>query len=160
MTYIVVPSPSGSVSISLPDLVPITDGTTPAVGQVGYLTSATQAALTGAGVGLTNTWGSVISLALPAGVWEIQGLAQISEATAFLSEFFRAGVSDSATGLGISAFEYTQNAPVLTGQPIQVLTPVKRVSIAIPTTFYLNTYFIYASGTPEHAGILWAMRYS
>jgi hypothetical protein len=160
MTYIVVPSPTGSISISFSDLVPVTDGTSPSPGQVGELASASQAALTVTGIGATGTYGSVVSLALTAGRWELQGVGRLAENTAVLENFVRLGISASATGVGIGDFEYIQSAPFLTGQPIQLLTPVVRVSIAVNTTFYLNSYFNYGSGTPQHAGTLWAFRYS
>lgn len=160
MTYIVVPSPTGSVSISLTDLVPITDGSSPAAGQVGEIVNASQAALTNTGVGATSVWGNVVSLALDPGVWEIQGVARIFENDAPLAQYMRAGISDDPAGATMADFEYIQSAPILTGNPIQLLTPIKRVSISAITTYYLNTFLIYASGSPEHAGILWALRYS
>lgn len=161
MTYIVVPLPGGGgTPPTFNQLTPITDGSTAATGQVGEIVSASTPTLTNTGVGATGTWGSVISLTLQAGVWEIFGSASVAEAGAVLTDAIAAGVSDSATGVGMGGFNFQQQSPFLVGQPIYILTPTIRVSIASPTTYYLNTRINYTSGSPEHAGILWAMRYS
>lgn len=160
MTYIVVPARGGGGSISLPDLVPITDGTFPLAGQVGEIQSASTAVLTTTGVGVSGAWGSAISLNLSAGVWELQGLAYLAENGAVLINNLEVGISASATGVGITDPDYNEDSPFLVGVRIKMLTPVKRVSIAAPVTYHLNTRFEYTSGTPQHAGILWAIRYS
>lgn len=161
MTYIVVPVPGGGgTPPTLRQLTPITDGSSAAAGEVGEIVSATTAVVTNTGVGATGAWGSAVSLLLQPGVWEINGSAEFSEAGAVLTEAIAAGVSDSATGVGIGSFAYQQQSPFLVGQPIYILTPTLRVSIAVATTYYLNTKFSYTSGTPEHAGILWALRFS
>ena len=161
MTYIVVPvEGGGGTPPTLTQLTPITDGSNAGVGQVGELTSANTAALTIVGIGASGAWGSATSLLLQPGVWEIFGNANFAENTAVMTDFISVGVSDSATAATIGPFDFTQYTPWLVGQPLYVLTPIKRVSIAVPTTYYLNTKFNYSSGTPQHAGIIWAMRYS
>jgi hypothetical protein len=160
MTYIVVPASQGGVPPSLPGLTPILDGSTPGVGQVGEILTANTGALTNTGVGATGTWGSAVSLALQPGVYEMFGNAIVAENGAVLTDSVAVGISDSATGVGMDTFGFSQISPFLVGQPLYLLTPVKRVSIAVPTTYYLNTRFNYTSGNPQHAGILWALRYS
>lgn len=160
MTYIVVPVEGGGTPPSLTGLTPIVDGSSAGVGQVGELTSANTAALTVVGIGASGAWGSATSLLLQPGVWEIFGNANFAENAAVMTDFISVGISDSATAVGIGPFDFTQYTPWLVGQPLYVLTPIKRVSIAIATTYYLNTRFNYSSGTPQHAGIIWAMRYS
>lgn len=161
MTYIVVPAQGGGSSIaSIRDIAPITDGSNAAAGQIGEILAASQVALTSAGIGATNTWGSAISLALDAGVWEIQGVMEAAEDTAVLSNVISAGVSDSAVGATLGTHEYASVAPFLSGASIFILTPIIRVSINALTTYYLNTRFVYGSGAPQHAGSIWALRYS
>lgn len=160
MTYIVVPVKGGGGATSLRGLIPIIDGSSPTINEIGYIESSTVSSLTATGIGATGAWGSVTSVTIPAGVWMLQGIAQVFENDAPLTSVIKVGISSSASGAGIGTFDQTIIAPQLTGAPIQQLTPLVKVNITGSSTYYLNTYFTYASGSPQHAGIIWAIRYS
>ncbi len=162
MTYIVI-SPSGGGGggpVNVGDLVPITDGSFPSSGQIFETLTASTNAFTSTNVGASGAFGYAISLLVPAGAWEIYGTAELLENAAVITDIVLAGISDSATGSGMAVFEQSRSAPFLNGNPISVLTPIKRVSITTPTTYYLNTQFSYSSGTPQHRGQIWAKRFT
>lgn len=161
MTYIVVPvKGGGGGATALRGLVPVTDGSAASLNEIGYIETAQVTSLTASGIGATGAWGSVTSVTIPAGVWMLQGIAQVFENDAPLTQVIKIGISSSASGAGIGTFDQTIIAPQLTGAPIQQITPLVKVNIVGSTTYYLNTFFNYASGSPQHAGILWAIRYS
>lgn len=160
MTYIVVPVSGSSGPITPADIVPITDGSFPSVGQLFEVVYADNAALSNTNVGATGAWGFAATIALDAGRWELQGIAQLAEAGAVLTDSIAASISDSTTGATIQPFEYQQTSPFFVGQSIYLLTPIIRISIAANTNYYLNTRFNYSSGAPEHAGAIWAKRFS
>ena len=162
MTYIVVPvkGGGGGGATALRGLVPVTDGSAASLNEIGYIETAQVTSLTASGIGATGAWGNVTSVTIPAGVWMLQGIAQVFENDAPLTQVIKIGISSSASGAGIGTFDQTIIAPQLTGAPIQQLTPLVKVNITGSSTYYLNTYFTYASGSPQHAGIIWAIRYS
>lgn len=159
MTYIVVPSPSGTSNISITDLIPITDGSFPGVGQVGEQVLAANGVLSSTNVGATGVWGYAHSISLDAGLWEIQGVAELAENAAVLTDELGVGISDSTTGASLNYGDYIEQPFFLNGNSVFILSPILRVSLAGTTTYYLNTLFNYTSGTPEHAGVIWAKRY-
>ena len=161
MTYIVVPAPGGSSGPITPDdITPIVDGTTPGAGQLFEVVYADNPTLTNTDVGATGDWGFAVTIALDPGRWEIQGVARLDEAGAVLTDSVAAAISDDPAGAAIQPYEFQQTSPFLVGQSIYLLTPIVRFSIAANTTYYLNTRFFYSSGAPEHAGAIWAKRYS
>jgi len=160
MTYIVVP-PTGGAGVITPDnITPITDGSFPSVGQLFEVVYSDNPTLTNTDVGATGDWGFAVTINLDAGRWELQGVAQLAEAGAVLTDSIAASISDSQTGATIQPFEFQQSSPFFVGQSIYLLTPIVRISITANTNYYLNTRFNYSSGAPEHAGAIWAKRYS
>lgn len=137
----------------------VTDGSAAAVGKIGEILTASQASNTTTGVGSTGTYGSVVSLALTAGVWRVHGTAGFNENGAVLTTALECGISASATGVAISEFNTTIN-PYLISSTSDALfsTPMVDVNIASPTTYYLNSKFTYTSGTPRHRGKITAIR--
>jgi len=136
-----------------------TDGSSAAAGKINELLTGTQAANTATGIGASGVWGNVTSVSLTAGRWAIQGVAGFSENAAVLTDFMSAGISDSATGVGISEFDTVQlNTLVSSTADAIGVTPMVYVSIGSTTTYYLNTKFNYSSGTPQHRGRIRAIR--
>lgn len=127
--------------------------------QTGSLSSGTQAANTATGVAASGSWGAVTSVSLAAGTWLVQGTVGFNENGAVLENAVECGVSDSATGVGISEFDTTV-APFLISSTSDALlpTPLVQVSPAVTTTYYLNTRFYYTSGTPRHRGRIQARK--
>ncbi len=161
MTYIVVPVPGGSSGPITPDdITPITDGTFPGPGQIFETVYSDNPTLSNSDVGASGDWGFAVTINLDPGRWELQGVAQIAEGTAVLTDSIAASISDSQTGSTIQQFEIQQTSPFFVGQSIYLLTPIIRISISSNTNYYLNTRFNYSSGAPEHAGAIWAKRYS
>lgn len=161
MTYIVVPDPGGTLPVITPaNITPITDGTTPNPGELFETVYADNPALSNTDVGASGAWGFATTVNLGAGRWEIYGVARFDEAGAVLTDTIAAAISDSQTGATIQPFDAQQISPFLVGQSNFILTPILRVSIAANTDYYLNTRFNYTSGAPEHAGAIWAKRYS
>lgn len=140
-------------------LKPIADGSSAASGKIGEILTGTQATATGTGVGATGTYGAATSVSLTSGVWAISGVAAFKENGAVLTTSLTAGISDSATGVGIGAFDITVNPNTFTGsEDMQFPTPEVIVSIGSTTTYYLNTRFYYTSGSPQHYGRIRARR--
>lgn len=136
-----------------------TDGSSAASGKINEILTGTQAANTATGLGASGVWGNVTSVSLTAGRWAIQGVAGFSENGAVLTDFISAGISDSASGVGISEFDTVQlNALVSSTADAIGVTPMVYVSIGSTTTYYLNTKFNYSSGTPQHRGRIRAIR--
>jgi len=160
MTYIVVPVPGSAGVITPSDITPITDGSFPSTGELFETVYADTPALSNTDVGTSGNWGFATSIPLDAGRWELQGVARFDEAGAVLTDTIAAAISDDPAGGTIQPFDIQQFSPFFVGQSNFILTPVFRVSIAVNTTYYLNTRFNYTSGAPEHAGAIWAKRYS
>jgi hypothetical protein len=135
------------------------NGSSASAGQINEILTGTQAANTATGVGADGVWGNVTSVSLTAGRWAIQGVAGFSENGAVLEDFLSAGISDSATGVGISEFDTVQlNALVSSTADAIGVTPMVYVSIGSTTTYYLNTKFNYSAGSPQHRGRIRAIR--
>lgn len=124
---------------------------------VSTLSTATVAANTTTGIGATGTYGAVTSLSLGVGFWQIQGQVGFNENGAAITSSLTCGISDSATGVGISEFN-TSVVPFILGATIDPMlaTPVVYANLAVTTTYYLNSRFSYTSGTPQHRGRLQA----
>jgi hypothetical protein len=145
--------------LNMAALTAATDGGAATAGDIGELLTATQATNTTAGVAATGTWGDVVSISLAAGVWEIYGTVGVNENTAVLTASISCGVSDSATGVGLSDFDITEHGYLISGTANSIFSsPPIVVSIAATTTYYLNTRFYYTSGTPRHRGRIKARR--
>ena len=158
MSYINLPAIAiGNVPITALD--PEIAGNPAGAGQIGEILESSIASATAVGVGATGTWGSVTSIALTAGVWEITSKAGFEENGAVLSDFYRVGVSTSATGVGINVFEYLQYNQLVSGQDFVCNGPALLVNINAGVTYYLLTQFIYSSGAPRHYGQITARRY-
>jgi len=134
-------------------------GTAAGSGQVGEVLTATQATNTTTGVGATGVYGAATSIALTAGAYYVTGTAGFNENGAVLEAGLQAGISASATGVGLSEFD-TALTPALISSTSDTLlaTPGVFVDIAAPTTYYLNTKFTYSAGSPRHRGRIKAWR--
>jgi len=157
-TYIELPESGGSGATDVAELTPVTDGSLAGAGEIGEIFTSTVAASTGAGVGATGVFGSVTSLALGAGVWAITAVGAMSQNGATMSSPFVFGISDSATGVGIGQFAQSRYSFLITDDDVQFPTPEIIVSIAGATTYYLNSFFNYSAGSPEHYGQITARR--
>lgn len=137
----------------------VTDGSLAGVGQIGEILTASQSTNTTTGVAASGSFGSIISLAVTAGVWELSGTAAFNENGAVLTTALEAAISDSATGLTVSDFDRVV-LPNLISSTSDALSPVPTmvVSVNAPTTYYLNSKFYYTAGTPRHRGRLVARR--
>lgn len=141
------------------DLTSTTDGSSAGAGVLNEVLSATTAANTSTGVGGSGTYGSVISKAITAGRWQIQGVAGLSENGATLTTSLTCGISTSSTGVGISDFATTVMPWLLSSTSDAVAsTPVIYVTLSGTVTYHLNTRFFYTSGTPQHRGEIRACR--
>lgn len=140
-------------------LKPITNGGSASAGKIGEILTASQASATTTGVGATGVYGSVVSLSITAGVWQVYGVVAFSENGANLTDAFIAGISDSATGLTLGAFDVAvHNNLISSTSDLQVPVPNVLISIGSTTTYYLNSKFFYTSGTPKHYGKIYALR--
>jgi len=146
-------------ALNIAALSGITDGSNASVGDINEVLTGSQATATATGVAATGTWGSVTSVALTAGRWLLWGSVGFTEAGALLSDALSAGISASATGAGIDEFNTTVVATLISGTAdVLAQTPHVYVSVSGATTYYLNTKFVYSSGTPQHRGRLRAIR--
>lgn len=146
-------------TLQMSALTAVTGGGAAGAGTIGEILTGTQASATATGVGATGTFGNATSVSLTAGVWAITGVAGFAENAAVLTTSLSAGISDSSTGAGIGAFDYSVNNSLSTGaSDLQLTTPTVYVSISGTTTYYLNTRFYYTSGSPQHYGKIQALR--
>lgn len=153
------PTTAALGSTKITDLTAETGGAVAAAGEIGEIITAEQAAATATGVGATGVWGNAISIVLTAGVWEIIGVAGFKENTGVLDTALQAAISDSSSGVGLSALD-SAVLPYLISATSDAVSPVppKLVNITIGTTYYLNTKFSYTAGQPQHYGRLTARR--
>lgn len=155
-------TPSGQVALSntgVFSLVGVTDGSAASSGDIGEVDTAEVATPTGTGVAASSNWGDVASINLSAGAWMISAVAGFKENGAELTTSLSCAISDSATGVGLSALDYTEYNQLISGSADLVApTPVKFVDISSTTTYYLNTRFYYNSGSPQHYGRIYAVR--
>lgn len=137
----------------------VTDGSSAASGKIGEILAASQATNTTTGVGATGAFGSVTSVSLTAGVWEIDGVIAFNENGSVLTTALEGAISASATGVGITDFDRCV-LPNLISSTSDALSPVPSqvVSISSTTTYYLNSKFYYTAGTPRHRGRIIARR--
>lgn len=133
----------------------------PAIGNV-LGTSISTNTLTTTGVGATTVWGAVsgVSLTLNEGAYILSGIIEWADNGATLSNSVIAGYSTSATGTP-GTFEKVE-FPFISagsGETFRMALPMFLVSVsAASTTYYLNTNFTYTGGTPQHGGLLQAIR--
>jgi len=158
MSYINLP-PVSIGPLGIVDLTPETGGAAAGVGQIGEITTSTVAVATATGVAATNNWGNVTSIILTAGVWEITGIVGFRENGAVLSDHLSVGISNTADGSALSTFDFCQYNQLVSGQDFIGLAPPKLINIAAGGTYYLNTRFVFSSGTPQHYGKITARRY-
>ncbi len=146
-------------TLNVAAIVPETGGAAAGAGTIGEVLTGTQAANTAAGVGATGVWGNVLSVSLTAGSWMVQGSVGFNANGAELTTALQAGISASASGVGITEKSITviPFANPTSTDPF-FSTPWVLVNIAAPTTYYLNTMFSYTSGAPKHRGYLTALR--
>lgn len=137
----------------------VATGSAAAAGNIGEIITAEVAAATGTGVGATGTWGSVTSISLTAGAWDIDGVVGFTENAATLTTSLSCGISTSASGSGIDQFNTTQ-LPVLISGAADLVSSTPRVSLVVSgsTTVHLNTRFYYTAGSPQHRGRIRAIR--
>lgn len=123
------------------------------------VSSASVGVATVTGVGATTVYGAVTSLTLAAGRWLITGSVGAALNGATMTTYTIAGISGSATGVGIDALDVLSVPSVPTsGADISLSLLPKYVDISSETTYYLNTKFTYSAGTPKHYGKLVALR--
>lgn len=121
--------------------------------------SAEPSALSSVGAGATGVWGEAASVLVPAGRWAIGGVAYVQQGTANLSNIVQAGLSLEAAPASVPRSATASTAALITGDFEQSLVIVPRTyNFAAPTTIYINTKFIYDSGTPLHAGFITGWR--
>ncbi len=152
----------GDKSFQTLDMAALTvrvDGNIPVSG-IGQVIQAQQGSFTDTGVGSSDSYGSVISVSVPAGIWMLHGTVAIEENGAVLVNNFMAGISDSATGSGIGSFDTIRTPFIVasSGEVIQLSVPQKLISVSTTTTYYLNSKFVYTSGSPRHKGEIWGVR--
>lgn len=146
-------------TLNIAALLAYTDGSSASAGQINEILTASQTSNTTTGVAVSGSYGAVISKSFTAGRWLIQGVAGFNENGATLTTALQCGISASATGAGIDEFD-TSLAPFLISSTSDALisTPWVDITIAAPTTYYLNTRFYYTSGTPKHRGKIKGIR--
>lgn len=136
-----------------------TAGGVAGAGKIGETITATQAANTGTGVGLTGAWGSAISVNVTAGEWAIEAISGLAENGATLTTSLSCGVSTSSTGAGIGGFDFIEMPYTVSGTAdLQARSPTLYVSVSGATTYHLNTRFFYTAGAPQHRGVIRARR--
>lgn len=128
------------------------------LGEIGEILSSTVAVNTATGVGASGDWGSVTSLALPAGVWTLDGIVGFSYVNTSLVGALECAISVSATGDGVTDLDATVAPFLVAGTDAVLPCPVVTVTLAAPTALYLNSRMTYTGTTPEHRGRLTARR--
>lgn len=147
-------------TLEMAALLPVTAGTAAATGRIGEIIPAQVSSLTATGVASSGAWGSVTSITLTPGVWEIYGVCGLSQGTSLLSGVVGAGVSTSSIGVGIDPFDAVSfSSTLLSAGEAMVNTPLKVVSISSNTTYYLNSKFTYTLAVNlQHRGRIFAIR--
>lgn len=151
---------AGAGAIDISDIVSIVDGSQGGVGELTEIISNSQTTATSGGVGATTVYGSAISINVTAGRWVINGVAGFTDNGALLSGSLDAGISNSATGIGLTIADIVSDDSLTGGAALTRSYPVPEVVVSLnaTTTYYLNTKFSYSSGTPQHFGKLVARR--
>jgi hypothetical protein len=136
----------------------ITDGSSAGTA-VNQIVTAQQTTATATGVGATGVYGNSISVSVPAGRWILWGTAGFSENGAVLTTAMQCGISDSATGVGLTNVNTSIFPALISSTSDLILTPPQSViSISSTTTYYMNTKFYYTAGSPQHYGKISALR--
>ena len=150
---------SGAGSIDIEDLVSFTDGTLAAAGLITERISNSQTTATGSGIGTSGNFGNVLSISVTAGRWVLSGVAGFDDNGATLTTALEAGISNSATGAGLTIADVIKDDTV-SGSTVSrsMVVPELFVSLNATTTYYLNTKFTYSAGSPQHYGKLAARR--
>ncbi len=152
-TYVLV-----GPNATLASLQSVTDGSTPASGQIGELLSSDVPAATTTGVGATTVYGSVTSLSLSPGRWILYGNVGFKANSATMNPGYSCGVSASATGVGLSVTDTFLSPLTPASLDAIVGAPSIFAYISVTTTYFLNSKMSYSAGSPQHYGKLYALR--
>ncbi len=134
-------------------------GSAASTGSIGEIITASVTSATTTGIGATGVYGNVASIALTAGDWVITGVAGFSENGAVLTTSLSCGFSSTSNGSGLGALDAAvYNGLVSSTSDLVAPVPTLNLTLAAPTTYYLNTRFFYTSGTPKHYGRIEARR--
>ncbi len=112
----------------------------------------------------STNYKAVAARLLPPGNWLISGIAQFNKAAATLvanadiiANINDTAASGSGTGFGYDRIAGGQTA-VGTSAYLALSIPAKKVSNTVDTTFYVNGYCEFSSGTPTWTGSVMARR--
>lgn len=123
------------------------------------ISSSEPSSLGASGIGATGVWGAAASVLVGAGRWAIGGMAYVKQNDANLTDIIQAGLSIEAAPASLNRSQTASTSFLLTGDFEHSLAIAPRVfTFAAPTTVYINTKFIYDSGTPNHAGYITGWR--
>lgn len=146
-------------TLNVAALLAFTDGSSAASGKVNELIEGSTALAT-ANVAASGSWGYAHTQSLTAGRWLVYGMAQISENGAVLTDSVAVGVSTSANP-GSITFNYVMQMPYISSggsDDVILVSPPRLLSLSATTSVYCNTKIGYSSGTPKHAGAIFAVR--
>lgn len=147
------------VTLNVPAMSSVTDGSAVATGAINETITASQASNTSTGVGSTGVYGSPISVSFTAGRWMIWGICGFSQNGATLTTGLQCGVSASSSGSGLNEFDTSlSNALISSTSDLLLQTPPIFANLSGSTTYYLNSKFSYTSGTPQHRGKIIGLR--
>ncbi|WP_438278066.1 pyocin knob domain-containing protein [Nitrobacter sp.] len=140
--------------------LPGTTGTTqPAAGKVGELIASTGVTLN---FSASATPGTVTSITLTPGVWDIEAMGLFNGAGATTSSDWTMAVSTTAAtvtaALVAKANQRISRSSPLADMSIAMTIPRQRVAIAANTTYYLNAMASYAVSTYQVIGDIQARR--
>lgn len=125
------------------------------------ISSSEPSSLGASGIGATGVWGAAASVLVPAGRFALGGMAYVKQNDANLSDLVQAGLSTQAAPASLNRSQTASTSFLITGDFEHSLAIAPRVfTFAAPTTVYINTKFIYDSGTPHHAGFITGWRIS
>jgi len=142
-----------------------TDGINPTVGKIGE--QKTNERTTSLPSLVANTYfsidsgntsfndGNEIGVTLTAGIWDIQGHAQILAGSGVVIRYFAAGIGtqkgNNATGMSITINQSEISSLLEAGSSATLTTPTWRVNITDTTTYYLKGIFLFSSGATASA---------
>ncbi len=134
----------------------------PAAGQIGQAVTADVLAADEVSL-VTNTAKTVVSVSLPAGDWDIFGVVTYDPAATtsitYLSQSISAATNTHGTNKNRKALASAAVVPGATNVPIMD-TPVARVNISAPTTYYLVATATFTVDTLKAYGSILARRVS
>jgi hypothetical protein len=133
----------------------VIDGSDAAAGQVGEYKTASSAGFFAIS---SNTNSTVATLLLTEGDWDVWATVGVNPS--LNAQFIQAGLATSVTfpgagSLGLSSLSF--NAAIM-ANPINLPVSQIRVSITVSTTYYLNIYVSFPSGTCSVGGNIAARR--